>query len=162
MPASPAQWVGHGDVSAHALRHILHDTFGMSRSTALEIALAIGGHHGRFPTPADLMRLPAASLGQGPWDTARLRHTHWLAQAVGVPTTPPVALPHAAAMTIAGFVSVVDWIGSNEIFFTHAAPNADTVPHLTIADYVAVSHLRATQALTTLGWMGWNPSSVTF
>lgn len=161
LPASPAPWVGHGDVSAYALRSLLSDLFGLSRPAALEIALAVGGHHGRFPTPEDLMRLPSASLGGAPWDSARLRITRWLADELDIPTQPPMQTPHSAAMALAGFVSVVDWIGSSEVFFHHAAQDAHTIPSLDPAAYLTDSRRHADEALESLGWTGWTPSTTT-
>ena len=161
LPATPAPWVGHGDVSAHALRALLVNLFGLPRPAALAVALAVGGHHGRFPSPDDLLRLPSASLGGAPWDAARLRYARWLAQALGMEDAPPAPtrVPHAAAMALAGFVSVVDWIGSSETDFHHAAPDARTVPNLDVAAYLADSHQHADDALTRLGWTGWEPST---
>lgn len=164
LPAAPAPWVGHGDVSAYVLRTLLVDLFGMPRPAALEIALAVGGHHGRFPSPDDLMQLPSASLGEAAWDAARRQYSQWLADALGwsfdgAPVTPPAHVPHAAAMALAGFVSVVDWIGSSETYFPHAAPDAQIIPSLTAAAYVTASRQRAEQALDSLGWAGWQPST---
>lgn len=160
LPATPAPWIGHGDVSAHALRALLKDSFGLPGPAALAVALAVGGHHGRFPSPDDLMNLPSASLGGAPWEAARRHYTRWLAAALGIQDAPPpIRVPHAAAMALAGFVSVVDWIGSSETDFPHAAPDAAVIPDLAVAAYLTESQQRANDALTRLGWTGWEPST---
>lgn len=161
LPVGPAPWVPHGQVSAEALVDLMKGRFGLPHAVARGVATAVGGHHGSFPSDWDVQRLPMDGLGRRPWPEVRRRYAEWLAEAVGIPEgARPTALPHATAMAIAGFVSMVDWIGSSEEYFTHAARDAAVVPTLEIADYGAHSQRQALVALRDLGWTGWIPSAV--
>ncbi len=120
-------------------------------NTAFLLGRITGGHHGTFPTKAELapqsMSL-SATLGTGLWDDAR-RALLLRVQAIMFPNTSPVALPtlDAAALVplVGGFVSVADWLGSSK---THFSPS----PLRSVTEYAALSEEWAAQAVRDFGW----------
>lgn len=159
LPWRQVDWIAHGAVSARALCTILPQQYGFSKGVADAVAVAIGGHHGRFQSYTTLKNLSSDSVGDGPWHSARISTAAWLAKAVSLPHSPSVAtLDHPTAMALAGLVSVADWIGSSETFFTHGAPDARRVPTLDLGTYRDYARAQANTALNTLGWTGWTPS----
>src|SRR5262249_35209070 len=77
-----------------------------------------------------------------------------------LPSPPPATqMDHPTAMTLAGLVSVADWIGSSEVFFKHAVPDAQHMPPLDIIAYRDHARIKAYQTLDALGWTGWTPSN---
>jgi CRISPR-associated endonuclease/helicase Cas3 len=155
-----APWVAHGAVSAKALRVILPAQYCFSQGLANSVAIAVGGHHGRFQQYGELRDLKSYCVGDELWDEARVRYAAWLAEAIGLTAAPTVAtMEHAVAMMLAGLISVADWIGSDERFFAHGAQDARRVPALDIASYRDKARSKAREALDTLGWTGWVPSN---
>lgn len=153
------EWVAHGTVSAHALRAILPRRYGVARPVANKLATVLGGHHGVFPTASDLAGLPPASLGQRAWEAARLRYAEWLAELLGIEGQEvPQRCAHATAVLLAGFISVVDWLGSDEETFTHAVATPEGQPDLEPRDYLEESRDKAHEELVKRGWLGWSPT----
>jgi CRISPR-associated endonuclease/helicase Cas3 len=152
----------HGRVTAGELPEILVSTFGMPKTTADRLAVVIGGHHGTFPTSFEIDKQPTAGVGRGKWKQLRGELAAILAELLeiqggGIPT----ACDHAAAMAIAGLVSVADWIGSNDEFFPYLISNIDTWPTTSPADYLREAEGKARKALHRLGWTGWTqPTAV--
>lgn len=141
----------HGFVSAHALNELL----GPCTASAL-LGQIVGGHHGVFPRSADL-RLGRDTLGNKDWTSARREILTEFAKLVGfdleqarqskAEITDPFVVP-----VLAGFVSVADWIGSNQDFFSCAAERGKHV-ELNAADYWKHAKKQARQALERLGWV---------
>jgi CRISPR-associated endonuclease/helicase Cas3 len=99
----------HGRVTAGELPEILESAFGMQKITADRLAVAIGGHHGTFPTSLEIEKQPTAGVGRGRWKQLRRELAAILAELLEVPEKEiPTACDHAAAMAIAGLVSVAD------------------------------------------------------
>lgn len=160
LKTEPAEWVPHGTVSAFTLREYLPERFGVAPSVANAFAVAVGGHHGVFPTNGNINDLPDASLGGNSWRAARTRYADWFADLIAPPdATPPTACDHVAAVMFAGFVSVVDWIGSSETMFQHGVRTPDGEPDLDPPSYRNYARIQAHKALKILGWTGWSPSS---
>jgi CRISPR-associated endonuclease/helicase Cas3 len=152
----------HGRVTAGELPDILANAFGMQKTTADRLAVVIGGHHGTFPTSLEIDKQPTAGVGRGKWKQLRCELAAILAELLEVPKREiPVACDHAAAMTIAGLVSVADWIGSNGEFFPYLVSNMDALPAISLADYLQEAENKARKALQRLGWTGWaQPTAV--
>lgn len=146
----------HGFVSAHAIREFLGDC----PASAL-FGQIVGGHHGVLPRSSDL-RIGADVLGNEAWKAARNTILGELARVVGFDVdkaksansqvTDPLVVP-----VLAGFVSVVDWIASNQDFFPIVAECGQTL-ETTADDYWTVAQRQAQKALEALGWL----PSVTF
>ncbi len=99
--------------------------------------------------PFDVFKEVGADLvAMGGTQWANLRHdlANSLAELVDLPRDRrPVEISNGAAMVLAGFVSVADWIGSNTEFFPPAYP-----PDL--AAYALNAQKQAGRALDGLGW----------
>jgi CRISPR-associated endonuclease/helicase Cas3 len=141
----------HGFISAHALNEFL----GSCHASAL-LGQIVGGHHGVFPRSAEL-QMGCDALGNKAWKTARHELLKELASIVGLDlkqvlqSKAEITDPFAVA-EFAGFVSVADWIGSNQDFFPCAAEcgkkiNSDAV------DYWKPAQSCAQRALDKLGWL---------
>jgi len=142
----------HGIVTARALQETL-PVFGVSRQLAGELGTLAGGHHGIFPSATDLQNLPEDASGDARWRDARAQLARLLAQTLALPRdATPERLDKPSAMILAGFISVTDWIASNEEFFPHAA-NRWEAPCIDPARYWQQARLNAAHALATLGWI---------
>lgn len=147
----------HGIVSARALKDLLQ-VYGLSLSMAILVGTAVGGHHGVFPSATDAMALANDDVGAESWQRARAALAAALADLLALPRArPPTALSKQAAMWLAGLISVADWIGSDERYFSHAGPDLRVVPALDLAAYNQRAQTAAQQALDELGWLGWAP-----
>jgi CRISPR-associated endonuclease/helicase Cas3 len=148
----------HGDVSAHVLSRALRAEFDFDRLSAETLAVAVGGHHGVLQTAAELGSKPQAD-GTGLWVEARYALLELLAAALEVPRGRPPHVDFATAMWVAGFVSVVDWIGSNTRYFPCTAEEWATAPAYD-RTYLARARVHARDALRALGWLARTPPAV--
>jgi len=144
----------HGLVSAYVLRRSLPQQLGMEPYLARQIAYAVGGHHGVFPTAHELQRLGPSRRGGGDWDAVRAELFDALADNLGVrelPLWPDTLADNWTFWTLlAGLTSFADWLGSIEsYFFDLTAPDLDA--------YAARAYQQASLALDQLGWTGWSP-----
>lgn len=155
----PHEWVGHGLVSANALLAYLPARFGFPPKVAQSFAVALGGHHGYFPSVREINSIPENSLGDESWDTARTVYANWFAELFELPKTPPTTCDHEATVMFAGFVSVVDWLGSSEDTFEHGVKTPDGKPRRDLPAYRDHARTQARDAFKTLGWTGWTPSN---
>ena len=146
---SPAS---HGTITAAVLPQILEGLFDLDPRVAKRIAVIVGGHHGVLPRSFDIQRIPNLDKGKGEWDALRSDMAKWLVEVLDVPCDrTPGEISNAAAMSLAGFVSVADWIGSNRDFFDYAYPSD-------LRAYKRDAMCRARKALDELGW-GLQPTS---
>lgn len=153
MPS--AQPAPHGTVTACALRSLLLEEFAHSPELARAVAYAVGGHHGAFPSAIDVLGADPQVPSTGPWADARCLLARQLAVVTGVSAVSPPAgtLSLAAAILLAGLVSVADWIGSIESpHFPHAA-ELGSLSKIDPAEYAAVARRQARQALAALDWL---------
>ena len=148
----------HGPISTLILRDVLarkEEVYGWSQQDAEIIATAIGGHHGIFPSSA-LLCNETTEYGrgqQGAWDSTQRELLAMLAGLLGgVPERAPQGVTTAAAMTVAGLVSVADWIGSDESRFAYAQCGEDGLPTLSPETYWDHARACAAKAMTDLRW----------
>ncbi len=145
----------HGILSAWALKELLPQETGLSRPDAVKIAVALGGHHGAWPTndrfsPASLK---SSDKGDANWQEARRELLQAMQEVYRPPAT--VKLPAAqeelnAFLTLfSGLVSVADWIGSMSENFPF------TGEYLPPQAYARRAAGQARAALEKLGWLGW-------
>ncbi len=136
----------HGLVTAVALGEFMPSAFRL-------LGQLSGGHHGVFPRASQL-QLGRDSLGNQQWQNARTEMLNKLAQVVGFncsqKPTPDISDPLAVPV-LAGFISVVDWIGSNQDFFPCFAVCGETV-EIDPANYWKEAQDKARRALGELGW----------
>lgn len=147
----------HGYVSAKTLPALVVEGVGgwqANKDVARTLAKVTGGHHGTFPTSADLTPISPLTLGGKPWDVARAALLSELASLLYTgerrdespvqcsleELTDPALLP-----LLGGLISVADWIGSSYYF-----PPSGPIP---IADYVPHSRRQADKALHDFGWL---------
>jgi CRISPR-associated endonuclease/helicase Cas3 len=113
-----------------------------------------GGHHGVFPRSSDL-QLGRDSLGNRQWQNIRTKILDEFSDAIGfnykqqleTALCDPLIVP-----VLAGFISVVDWIGSNQDFFPCVAVCGGTVG-IDPARYWQEAQDKAQRALDKLGWL---------
>lgn len=148
----------HGHISTNVLATELASSNrswpAVVEKMARDIAVAVGGHHGLFPTNWDQM---TDLLGNDHWTAARRDILAKLARLFGVTRLPPPFPPsgddQSVWMFVAGLTSVADWIGSNETFFK-AYGNAERLEQPFDADdYFRKAEGRALEALDKLGWL---------
>lgn len=149
----------HGTISTFLLESGLQQApFTLPRNVAVRLAVVVGGHHGVFPLPVDTkqVRHDPDQAGTGRWQ----EHQRWLLgeitrllEIAGAPS--PNRLTNPGAVWLAGFISVADWIGSNQDFFPYAAPGG-VIPHDFLPDaYLVLTREQARRAIAALGWAAW-------
>ena len=158
LPHLRAKWVAHGMISDIALRRIFTEHFAFPPIVASTIATAIGGHHGVFFTPQFKRQQTPDDIGEARWQHVQRDLVLQLAVILDLPNTPPQQMPTAAALALAGAVSVADWIGSIDRFFPHFCTDA-TQPQggFDAPAYRDRARQQAQNALTDLQWTGWAP-----
>jgi CRISPR-associated endonuclease/helicase Cas3 len=141
----------HGHVSAF----VLNEAAG-SCQVSLLLGQIAGGHHGVFPRSEGL-RMGRGTLGNADWERARQTVLNELAAVVGLDvmqmcrSKSEIIDPFIVPL-LAGFVSVVDWIASNQDFFPCVAEREKTV-EMNSRDYWAKAQEQADVALRKLGWL---------
>jgi len=143
----------HGDISAWFLRREFARRELLPPAQASELAIALGGHHGSWrPFPA---RAPRREVGDDAWGSARSRITGILLALYGPQGRWHLPGDKAARRgllgTLAGLVSVSDWIASMEEQFP-AAPGTTE-----LHDYAQRAGRQAGSAVRALGWARWQP-----
>jgi CRISPR-associated endonuclease/helicase Cas3 len=146
----------HGPISTLILQDVLtQEGYGWVERDAENIATAIGGHHGIFPSSALLGdEATHYARGQkGAWPAAQCEMLATLATLLGgLPEHAPQGVTTAAAMTVAGLVSVADWIGSDESRFQYATCGKDGLPTLSPEAYWGHAQECAAIAISQLHW----------
>ncbi|MBM3983739.1 MAG: CRISPR-associated helicase Cas3' [Planctomycetes bacterium] len=128
----------------------------LDRNLVDSVAVAVGGHHGTFPT--NWYDFTNQHLGNEKWAAARCVVVEQLARLFGIPAQPK---PTRAAgndqsvwMFLAGLTSVADWVGSNTDFFSAFIDEKNPLPSSFNADtYFTESGKNAGRALHELGWL---------
>ncbi|MCY3907818.1 MAG: CRISPR-associated helicase Cas3' [Anaerolineaceae bacterium] len=137
----------HGTITAATLPNILEDEFGLDAQGSKRIAVVVGGHHGVLPRTSDINSVRSSALGTREWDVLRRDTVKWLTEVLDVPRDRIFGdISNAAAMALAGFVSIADWIGSNTDYFDYAYPSD-------LSAYARGAAYSARQALDDLGWI---------
>lgn len=148
----------HGTVSTWALKRLLPDFLGLDKRFAGKIAVALGGHHGAWPSPTADEHLSDSKHPQ--WEELR-QELFWEVKSVFAPLTnvksPDSVQDSNTFLTIlSGLTSVADWIGSrnDECFGYIENP-------LSTRQYAQQAKVSARAGLEDLGWMGWKPTGRT-
>jgi len=137
----------HGFVTAYSLSE---EFFGKRYAVLSQIS---GGHHGVFPRSSDLC-LGTDSRGNKQWKNVRMNLLEILATVVRFTKTETqnTMTDPALVPVLAGFISVVDWIGSNQHFFPCIA-QFDSPLNLDPKHYWHEAQTKAKNALEKLGWL---------
>lgn len=146
----------HGYVSAKALPGLAQKGIGGWKASKDDVARGLakitGGHHGTFPTSADL-HIGPLTLGDAAWDAARAALLRELVDALfpdaNLQETPiacslPELTDAALVPLLGGLISVADWVGSSR----HFPPTG----WMTLEEYLPLSRARADAALADFGW----------
>ena len=144
-----SKYTPHGVITAATLPGILTAEFWMDRHIANRVGTVTGGHHGVFPTSSEIQGVSSTAIGNRRWDHHRRVLVDQLANVLEVPRGRerlPDRIDKAVAMTLAGFVSVSDWVGSNTEFFPYTVPTS-------AAAYACCAEKRAQKALDALGFL---------
>lgn len=146
----------HATVTTWALQSLLTEYCHIEPIFAKQIAFALGGHHGTWPTLSASRGIHDNQYPQ--WDQTR-RDLVWEMLSVfhppSAPSTPPQPNANIFLTLLSGITSVADWIASNEDYFPLTSDLQST------RSYANHSKQLATQALQKLGWIGWQPASST-
>lgn len=140
----------HGALSALILDRLFTE-HGLKAQAAKPLAWAIGGHHGEWirQTKLDQSR---ADIGRDTWRTAQSKMFTLLKETLAVDRLVlPTDLTQRNIFTvfISGFVSVCDWIGSNNTYFPFETTSIDA------NTYFQRALQQATAALGEMGWFSW-------
>lgn len=163
----PAEKYHHGEATAAILStllpSLLNNPIPVTKITGIflkDLSRALGGHHGNFP-PKKMVSKTGKYMKTSPnsdtWSELQQRFLQAIMEAL-------ILDPHELAETLAakddydpsalvlfsGFVSVADWIASNEKFFPFCTNRA-----LLFDKYLARARTQARAALDTIGWSGW-------
>jgi len=141
----------HGFITTHVLNEVLG-----SCSASTVLAKIAGGHHGTFPRSFEL-RMGRDTLGNNSWNSARQQLLQEFAKIVGFDLKQANRIREeikdpAVVPILAGFVSLGDWIGSNQDFFRCAVECGIPV-EISPAEYWENAQKQAQEALENLGWL---------
>jgi CRISPR-associated endonuclease/helicase Cas3 len=148
----------HGHISARTLKPLLKRETGLPKAWAENVAQALGGHHGEWPTQLDDFA-NSTLAGKGKWDKVRRVLFLRLKEIIAPPIFSPPDLPTTESSSFftlfSGFVSVADWLGSMENYFQPQQGAFDP------EKYAEYAKEQARKALQENGWLGWKPPSST-
>ncbi len=145
----------HATVTTWALPKLLIEYEGYEKGFAKKISVALGGHHGSWPSPyaTEGVNDDACPL----WNEMR-RDLYWMLRAVFPPPQIEVELSTVDLNTLltllSGLTSLADWVGSNP---DHFALEGDV---LSTRDYATRTAVAVEKALKKLGWIGWQATGV--
>lgn len=143
----------HGTLSAVILRRWLMDEMGINKTQAGQLASVIGGHHGAWIS-SDKRGKARARIGKENWRALQKGFIGQLQITLGVTE---INLPEEPqqfnlfAVFLSGFVSVCDWVGSNESYFPYEHQEESFDSHA----YFQRSLEQAGTALHELRFLGW-------
>lgn len=114
----------HEVITAWAIQEekLLEEEIGLSELWAQRIAQALSGHHGVWQSYQTIIGTPDAERGGVEWATARRGLVQELKALFNPPFCNPQFKPveqNALLTLLSGFVSVVDWLGSDEDIFAY-------------------------------------------
>lgn len=147
----------HGVVTTIALPSLLQQLLGVEQGVAKRLALVTGGHHGTFPSAKETGALEGSlAVGRPPWEERRAALVKALIDLLGVRgAAAPTMVTNATAMTLAGLISVADWLGSDAEHFTYYCGRSELpLPDLDLTAYFQDAQENAKSALDRHGWTG--------
>lgn len=147
--------VHHSIISAWVLSFWLREALSWERRTAHRLARVVGAHHGSWPHAGALADLKDKSLADVGRDSIWSQSREYLLKALvevvkpprGVHLTSDLEMQNGVLVLLAGFITVADWLGSLEDYFSYEYDN------LTAEEYWAIARERAQQALKATGWL---------
>lgn len=130
----------------------------------LNFKYVVGGHHGIFPKTENFIELLSEHLGTGKWQEIQKELIQVVADFCGLDENARKITSrfkkslnkdklNAFLIFIAGFISVVDWIGSNDKFFDYYTKFENIAEFK--EKYFHLSKKRAKNAIEQIGWADW-------
>ncbi|PJF22973.1 MAG: hypothetical protein CUN56_03335 [Phototrophicales bacterium] len=138
----------HGILSTVILESWLMNK-GMKRHVAISLASVIGGHHGSWIADTEVDK---ANPGGSRWKDLQDQLCQIIQETLDVQVfqvSEDVQTINTFAAFLSGFVSVCDWIGSDEAYFPYETEIIEP------SGYFQRSLKRAEIALAEQGWFGW-------
>ncbi|MFQ3648098.1 MAG: CRISPR-associated helicase Cas3' [Anaerolineae bacterium] len=129
----------HGVVTALTLAGYLKDK-GMRKAQASNLAFAVGSHHGHWVSHQQTGELDEV------WQRAEYNLLDMLWDVLGIHDMPVLVQSALISGWLAGFVSVVDWIGSQDKYFPFSPAIKEH------SAYFAIQCEQAAQVLSILGF----------
>lgn len=144
----------HATISALILQNLLVEETQLEATVAWDVAQALGGHHGSWPT-SEIRRQHESQIGDQPWQQAQRALLREMIDLFEPPAIQQLggndAERGATLVLLSGLTSVADWLGSmNEYFHFSTA-------HVAPERYLQMAARRAERVLTTLSWLDWQP-----
>jgi CRISPR-associated endonuclease/helicase Cas3 len=136
----------HGSATALTLAEYLKDK-GMRKAHASSMAFAVGSHHGRWVGYEQ-----AGELDEN-WQRAEHALLDMLWDVLGITEMPQLVQPSLISGWVAGMVSMVDWIGSQDKYFPYCPSVED------YHQYFATQCEVAAQVLGILGFYSLDTSA---
>lgn len=142
----------HEVVSAWAIQveKLLVEETGMDAAWSMRVAMTLSGHHGVWHSYQAITNMPDSEHGGAEWAAARRA----LVRELKTIFTPPACNPrlkitemNAVLTIVSGFVSVVDWLGSDETLFRYCDE------FMPLDKYVHKSEEQARKGLHEKGWL---------
>ncbi len=146
----------HGLLSAIILQRQLAE-LGIEKGAAHQLAAVLGGHHGTWISD-HRMNQKRAAIGKPEWQKLQAQVFEAMVQVLAVNA---ISLPDNVAQLnqllvfLSGFVSVCDWIGSNDTYFAYEMQAIEP------GTYFEHALTQAETALAEMGWGGWKLSGDT-
>ena len=145
----------HGLASTWILKEYFSNKFPNQPRFANGLAIALGGHHGEFPTNDDINNTTyhIDHLGDEFWNFQRellinrLENVFLPPDLFNIPREREITNP--IFTLIAGVTTTADWIASNENYFAYDESQ------LSMESYVEKSIIQAAHAMQDIGWGGW-------
>jgi CRISPR-associated endonuclease/helicase Cas3 len=174
LPLNPCSKT-HGTVTGKVLIEILKKKFNMPLERAISLSIALGGHHGLFPSENDISKITLKNIGED-WLKAIEKHVDILADLLEIDQCSlenvimNVRDTNTFDFIIAGLTTVTDWIASSKEYFPPAGSylksteDTQSIKNIILSEYVESSKQQAVKALHELGWVSWKPDDkqVTF
>lgn len=158
---TPIQTRHHSLLSAWILDEVKEELGIYPLKAMNHLRIAIGGHHGSYPSYADLNEetYKRVNLGEGIWVEQRHKLFGMLQNLLQPPPKVELALSgmeyNAFFNILSGFFVVADWISSQEEYFSYQQPPQ------TPDNYWPQALETARAALVQSGWCGWLPDGST-
>lgn len=144
----------HATISTLILQDALVEETNLESALAWDVAQALGGHHGSWPT-SEIRRQHEMQLGDTPWQQAQKALLREIVDLFNPPSIRQIGGSDeergAVLVLLSGLASVADWMGSmNEYFHFSTA-------HIVPEQYIQIAARRAERVLKALGWLDWQP-----
>lgn len=133
----------HDQLGYKVLPYLLEE-IGFEKKVSKRVALVLSGHHGIYP----MLRFstPGREIGGEKWNIARGQLVKSLYYVFNRPPVDISLFDNDLAVKISGFVTVSDWLASNERYFSYSSQV------INLPEYTRVVAEKAKSVLNVLNW----------